>query len=299
MKTKKNRINGPNNVAYLFIAPALLFFVVFVLLPVVMTFCYSFFKYDGFNPMTFTGLSNYVRMFRDKIYFRSYLNTFIYVGLTLVLEVLVGLLLAAVVSAKVKGSILFRTAFFAPAMLPGVVVGLMWAFVYNQRFGLLNTLLGAIGLDALERSWLGDPKTALIAVSVVSGWIFSGYYMTIFYAAMQRIPQDIFDAAAIDGAGPVMQFLRIKLPLTMDMVWVAVLLCVTGGFQSFDLFYIMTNGQPNHATEIVTTWLVRTVFNDRDVGYGAALSVLLTLVVLALAGLGALLKKTASGGDAP
>ena len=184
-------------------------------------------------------------------------------------------------------------------MLPGVVVGLIWAFVYNQRFGLLNSLLKLIGLANWARSWLGDSRTALLAVCVVSGWVFSGYYMTIFYAAMQRIPRELYESAAIDGAGPVMQFLKVKLPLTMDMLWVTVLLCVTGGFQGFDLFYVMTNGQPNHATEIVTTWLVRTVFNNRDVGYGAALSVALTAVVLLIAWLiGRLQKQVWSGGEA-
>jgi raffinose/stachyose/melibiose transport system permease protein len=236
-------------------------------------------------------------MFADKIYIGSYGRTLFYIGMTLVLEVLVGLLLAGIVSSKIKGSILFRTAFFAPAMLPGVVVGLIWSFVYNQRFGLLNSLLTLFGLESWARSWLGDSRTALIAVCVVSGWVFSGYYMTIFYAAMQRIPRELFEAAEIDGAGPVLQFLKVKLPLTMDMVWVAVLLCVTGGFQGFDLFCVIFFFNDTATTEIYTTWLVRTVFSIRDVGYGAALSVMLTAVVLFLTWLIVSLQKRLLSGD--
>lgn len=277
-KKTKNEVSG-----YLFVAPAFIIFSVFVLLPVIMTFTYSFFRYDGFNPMQYIGLNNYSRLFSDKIHLQSYMNTFTYILLTLALEVGVGLFMAALVSSNIKGSIFFRTAFFTPVLLPGVVVGMLWTFVYNQRFGLLNTILEAIKLGSLTRSWLSDEKTALIAVSIVSGWIFAGYYMTIFYAAMQRIPKDLFDAASIDGASPTKQFLKIKLPLIMDMVVVAVLLCVTGAFQGFDLFYVMTNGQPNHKTEIVTTWLVRIVFNNRDVGYGSAMSVMLTVIVMLLA----------------
>lgn len=277
-KNQKKELSG-----YLFVAPAFIIFLIFVLLPVLITFAYSFFRYDGFNPMQYIGFSNYSRLYLDKIHLQAYMNTFIYIALTLVLEVGVGLTLAALVSARFKGSIFFRTAFFTPVLLPGVVVGMLWTFVYNQRFGLLNALLKAIKLESLAISWLSNEKTALIAVSVVSGWIFAGYYMTIFYAAIQRIPKDLYDAADIDGASPIRQFLYIKLPLIMDMVVVAVLLCVTGAFQGFDLFYVMTNGQPNHKTEIVTTWLVRIVFNNRDVGYGSAMSVVLTLIVLIMA----------------
>jgi len=288
---KTTTLTGNPLSAYLFLAPALSVFLVFVLIPVGVTFFYSFFRYDGFGEMEYVGLSNYVRLAGDKVLWQSYRNTFVYIGLTLFLEVTVGMFLAAIVSAKIRGSILFRTAFFAPVLLPGVVVGILWTFVYNQRFGILNAALSAAGLGTLTRSWLSDPQYALFAVSFVSGWIFSGYYMTIFYAAMQRIPKDLYDAAKIDGAGPVSMFFRIKLPLVMDMGIVGVLLCVTGAFQGFDLFYVMTNGQPNHATEIVTTWLVRIVFNHRDIGYGSAMSVLLTGVVLCLAALINRLKK--------
>jgi raffinose/stachyose/melibiose transport system permease protein len=165
-------------------------------------------------------------------------------------------------------------------MLPMVVVAVLWSFVYNPDFGLVNATLGAIGLDGLQRVWLGDTSTALAAVSVVSGWVYAGFYMMIFYAAFRQIPSDILEAARLDGAGEWALFRRIKVPMIRAAVWVGILLCVTGGFQGFDLFFVLTNGGPYGATEIPTTYLVKTVFRNGEVGYGSAMAVVLTAIVL-------------------
>jgi raffinose/stachyose/melibiose transport system permease protein len=167
-------------------------------------------------------------------------------------------------------------------MLPMVVIAVLWSFIYSDDGGLINSFLSAIGRDDLRRVWLGDPSTALMAVSVVSGWIYAGFYMAIFYAALQRVPKSLLEAARLDGASEWDLFFKIKAPLVRGMTEVAVLLCITGAFQSFDLFYVMTKGGPDHATEIITTYLVSTVFVDHEVGYGAALSVIMTVVVVGL-----------------
>jgi raffinose/stachyose/melibiose transport system permease protein len=212
----------------------------------------------------------------------AYRNTFAYIGLTLILEVLVGLVLAGLVTMRGKRTAFYRIAFFVPVMLPMVVIAVLWSFVYSDDIGLINTGLRDIGLDEWAPVWLGDPATALIAVSVVSGWIYAGFYMAIFYAALQRIPANIVEAATLDGASQWRIFFSVRVPMIRPIIEIAVLLCVTGAFQSFDLFYVMTNGGPDHATEIITTYLVEVVFRFHDLGYGAALATIMTVVVLAL-----------------
>jgi raffinose/stachyose/melibiose transport system permease protein len=203
----------------------------------------------------------------------------IYIAATLVLEVAVGLGLAGLVILR-SGGMWFRVAIFTPVMLPAVVVAVLWAFIYNPDFGLVNGALEAVGLEQLQRIWLGDPDTALLAVSVVSGWVFAGFYMMIFYAAFRQIPSEVIEAARLDGAGDWALFRRIMVPMIRGVTAVAILLAVTGGFQGFDLFFVLTNGGPYGATEIPTTLLVKTVFRNSEVGYGSAMAVLLTAIVV-------------------
>ncbi|MEI7744226.1 MAG: sugar ABC transporter permease [Chloroflexota bacterium] len=264
---------------YLFVLPAALLFGFAVLLPMVLTFGYSFTTWNGFGTMTFVGIDNYLAAINDAVFRNSFVHVLGYIAATLVLEVTVGLLLAGVISAR-AGGLWFRVAIFTPVMLPMVVVAVLWSFVYNPDFGLLNAGLAAVGLGDLQHIWLGDPSTALIAVSVVSGWVFAGFYMMIFHAALRQVPAEIIEAARLDGAGEWALFRRVKVPMIANAVWVAVLLCVTGGFQGFDLFFVLTNGGPYGATEIPTTYLVKAVFKNGDVGYGSAMAIILTAIVL-------------------
>jgi raffinose/stachyose/melibiose transport system permease protein len=266
---------------WLFLAGPLLAFGFAVLVPMVFTLGYSFTEWNGFGPMTFVGLENYLAAAADPIFRDSFVHVCLYIAATLVLEVLVGLVLAGVVSAT-AGRLWFRVAIFTPVMLPMVVVAVLWSFVYNPDFGLVNATLAGLGLEELQRVWLGDPGTALAAVSVVSGWVYAGFYMMIFYAAFRQIPSEVVEAARLDGAGERALFRRIKVPMIRSAVWVAVLLCVTGGFQGFDLFFVLTNGGPYGATEIPTTYLVKTVFRNADVGYGSAMAIVLTAIVLGI-----------------
>jgi raffinose/stachyose/melibiose transport system permease protein len=267
---------------YLFLGPALLVFGFAVLWPVLMTFAYSFTTWNGYGPMTFVGIDNYVKAAQDAIFRDSFTHVLIYIAVTLVLEVLVGLCLAGLVSAIRRGSLWFRVAIFTPVMLPMVVVAVLWKFVYNSDFGLLNAALQALGLESMERVWLGDTSTALLAICVVSGWVFAGFYMTIFYAAFSQVSAEVVEAARLDGANEWQIFRRVKVPMIRNAITVSVLLCVTGGFQGFDLFYVMTNGGPYGSTEIPTTYLVKSVFSFGNVGYGSAMAILLTVIVVVI-----------------
>ena len=264
---------------WLFLAPGLAVFGAAVLLPMVLTVGYSFTEWDGFGPMSFVGLDNYTRAIGDSLFRDSFVHVVIYIAATIVLEVGVGLLLAGLITMR-RAGMWFRVAIFVPVMLPLVVVAVLWSFVYNPDFGLINGALEALGLEGLQRIWLGDPATALLAISVVSGWVYAGFYMVIFYAAFRQIPAEIEEAAKLDGAGEWALFRHIKVPMIRGAIGVGILLCVTGGFQGFDLFFVLTNGGPYGATEIPTTLLVKTVFRASDVGYGSAMAVLLTVIVV-------------------
>lgn len=264
---------------HLFVAPALAVFAFAVLLPVGITAVYSFTEWNGHGPKIFVGFANYLHALTDPIFLGSFWHIAIYIAATLVLEVAVGLVLAGIAHA-LRRSLWLRVAIFTPVLLPTVVVSVLWAFIYDVDFGLIHGALDFFGLLSLERIWLGDPSTALMAISVTSGWIFAGFYMTIFYAALGQVDPEVIEAARLDGTGEFRLFTRIKVPMIRSSVMVGALICITGGFQGFDLFYIMTNGGPYGATEIPTTYLVKTAFHFSDVGYGAAMSILLTAVIV-------------------
>ena len=189
-----------------------------MVVPIGLTAGYSFFRWDGLGPFEAVGLLNYRRAIQDSIFRSSFVHAAIYIGLTIVLEVFVGMALAGLLTARPKRGTLFRVAFFVPVMLPMVVIAVLWAFVYNPDIGLLNASLRGVGLDSLARVWLGDPDTALVAISVVSGWVFAGFYMAIFYAAFQQIPATVLEAAQLDGAGGVPIFWHVKVPMVRHAV---------------------------------------------------------------------------------
>ncbi|AIQ38925.1 sugar ABC transporter permease [Paenibacillus sp. FSL R5-0912] len=276
-------------------SPALLLFAFVVLIPVLMTFVFSFYDWNGIGHMKFTGFDNYIRAFQDRIYINSYGHTLIYIVATVVVEVLVGLGLAGLITMGRKGSGIFRLAFFVPVMLPMIVVSYLWKFVYNSDFGLINILLEKIGLESWTRVWLGNPDTALYAICIVSGWVYAGFYMTIFYSGIQRISKEVYESAHLDGAGEGQIFFKIKVPMIRNLVETGIMLCVLTGFQSFDLFYVMTNGGPYNSTEIVTTYLVKVVFTHMSIGYGSALAVIMTIVIAIIGLVAGRLKKKDSG----
>jgi raffinose/stachyose/melibiose transport system permease protein len=281
---------------YLLATPALALFTFAVLGPIVATGVFSFFDWNGFGAFEPVGLANYLRAAADPIFRASFIHVGIYIALTIGLEVFVGLILAGLVTARPKGTGFFRVAFFIPVMLPMVVVAVLWGFVYNPDFGLLNTAMERVGLGSLTQIWLGNTSTALTAVSVVSGWVFAGFYMAIFYAGFNQIPSDVIEAARIDGASEIQTFWAIKVPMIRHVIEIALLLCITGGFQAFDLFYVLTNGGPFNSTEIPTTYLVKVVFRNQQIGYGSAMAVIMTLVVLAMGGLYLRLRRRSEAG---
>lgn len=264
---------------YLFILPALLLFSVFILVPLAGALYYSFTIWDGLATAEWVGFRNYIRAFYDQVHRQSYLNVLLYIAGTIILEVVFGLVMAVLLNSNRRGFGFLRGLFFSPMIVSMVAAGILWTFVYDYRNGLINETLRTLGLGQFAEPWLSNPDAALIAVTIVSGWKYAGFFMIIYLAALRRIPNTLYEAARLDGANALQQFFLITLPLLRETTIVTILICVTGGFAAFDLFFTMTNGGPFNATEIPTTWIVKQAFDRHNMGYGAALTIIMTIVV--------------------
>jgi ABC-type sugar transport system permease subunit len=283
MQRRAGSIAGASGVANaLFVAPAMLLFAAFVLWPLAASLYYAFTAWDGIGTPRFIGLANFRRAFADTVHLFSYLHVSLYILGTLLFEVTFGLLMAVLLDSDRRGFALLRGLFFSPMVLSMSAAGVLWTFVLDYRTGLLNSVLRGIGVPEAAQPWLSQPSTALVSIMIVSGWKFSGFYMVIFFAAIRRIPQSLYEAAILDGAGRFRCFRSITLPLLRQNILVCVLIAVTGGFAGFDLFFTLTNGQPYGATEVPATWIVKQAFDQDQIGYGIALTVILTAVVSAI-----------------
>jgi ABC-type sugar transport system permease subunit len=268
----------------LFVAPALLLFGLFVLWPLASSVYYAFTSWSGYAAPEWVGVDNFRRaLFDDQVHLSAYLHVTLYILGTLVLEVSFGLVMAVVLNSDRRGFSIMRGMFFSPMVLSMTAAGVLWAFVLDYRLGLLNSVLRGLGLDDWAQPWLSQSSTALIAIMFVSGWKFAGFYMVIFFAALRRIPRSIYEAATLDGATPVKQFFTITLPLLRQQMLTCVLLAITGGFAGFDLFFTMTNGGPFDATQVPATWIIRQGFDNNQLGYATAMTVILAVVVMIVA----------------
>ncbi|MGE3873179.1 MAG: carbohydrate ABC transporter permease [Parvibaculaceae bacterium] len=264
---------------FLFVAPALVLYAAFVLWPLASSVYYSMTDWDGIGQARWIGFANFERAFNDKIHLASYLHVTLYILGTLVFEVSFGLFMAVLLDSDRPGFALLRALFFSPVVLSMSAAGVLWTFVFDYRTGIINAALKNLGLADWAQPWLAQPATALLCVMLVSGWKFAGLYMILFFAALRRIPRHLYEAARLEGAGSFWCFFKVTLPLLRQNVLVAVLLAVTGGFAGFDLFFTMTNGQPYNSTEVPATWIMKQAFDNDQLGYGIALTVILTLVV--------------------
>jgi raffinose/stachyose/melibiose transport system permease protein len=266
---------------YAMLLPALVLLAVFVVAPVAYGLYLSLLRWSGFEPPVFIGFDNYVRLWeRDRVFRHALANNVIFAVSVVVGKNVLGLLLALLLNQRLRGSTFFRTALFLPVTMSFVVVGLLWSWIYNPTFGLLDAGLRAIGLGALSRPWLSDPSTALWAIIAVDIWKWTGFHMVLYLAGLQTIPRDLYEAATIDGAGRWRQLLDVTLPMLAPVTFVNVLLALNGAFvRNFDLVYVMTGGGPNHQTEVVLTHMVSEAFRQGNLGYSAAMGYVLFAIV--------------------
>jgi multiple sugar transport system permease protein len=268
--------------ALLFVAPDTLGLLIFVAIPMVLALALGFFDISGFGTYSFAGLTNYKRMFTDPLFLNSVWVTVTYVVLFVAGVFVVSLTLALLVKQKLPFVGVFRSMFFLPNVVSLVVIGLVWQFMLVDGRGVVNQFLDVVGLGNF--SWLGNPSLALFTVVAVSIWFFMGYYMVIFLAALQDIPQEYYDAARVDGAGTWATFWHVTWPLMKPTSFFVLLVStITGvaGLQAFDLIYIMTEGGPANKTMLGIFYIYQQAFMFNDYGYAAAMASFLVLVLLA------------------
>lgn len=268
--------------ALLFVAPDALGLFLFLAVPMVLALGLGFFDVSGFGGYSFAGLTNYKRMFSDPLFLNSIRVTALYVGGFVAGVFVVSLGLALLVKQKLPFVGLFRSMFFLPHVVSLVVVGLVWQFMLIDGRGIVNQFLDAMGLGGV--SWLGNPRYALATVVAVSIWFFMGYYMVIFLAALQDIPQEYYDAAHVEGANGWQTFRHVTWPLLKPTSFFVLLVStITGvaGMQAFDLVYVMTEGGPANKTMLGIFYVYQQAFQYNDYGYAAAMASFLVLVLLA------------------
>ncbi|UQZ47279.1 sugar ABC transporter permease [Bacillus sp. PK3-037] len=277
-------VNQNRIIPYLFLLPALVF-LLFVYIPIFENVFLSLFQWSSFSPeKTFIGLKNYVELFRDPVFYQALTNNVLYAVISIVCQVFGGLILAAVLEDKLvrKWSPFFRTVFFLPVVISMTVIALLFDFIYNPETGLLNQLLQAIGLDQLTRAWLGEDSTAMLSVIFVSQWQSVGYIAMLYIVSIQKIPDELYEAARLDGAGKIQQFFHITIPQTKEMSFVAVVMTLTGAFTVFNEPYILTGGGPGNASEVLSTFLYKSAFTKDMMGYASAIATVVLLITLAL-----------------
>ena len=260
---------------------AVLLFTVFVMAPFFVGIYTSFFRWDGFSAMKFNGIKNYLYVFRDEIFWKAIKNTFVYAILVTVFKNVIAFFLASILVKNFFGITVFRTAIYIPVTLSYIVIGILWTWIYNPTFGLLNSLLTALGLERLIVGWLSDANVALFSVIAVDIWKWIGYHMVLYIAGLQGVPKDLYEAAEIDGAGRLAKLRYVTIPMVNATIVINVLMSITGAFVSnYDIVYIMTNGGPYHSTEVSLTYIMKTAFTDSNFGKANAMSVVLFLMVL-------------------
>ena len=267
---------------YVWVAPALILFFVFSLLPLIVGLGLSFVSWDGVAPLRFVGIENYIDAMRDGAYWGAIVHNVIYAVGTVIGKMVLGFGLALVLNQAMPGRAIFRTALFLPVVLSFVVVGLMWNWIYDYNSGLINTGLSSIGLGSLKQPWLGNPSVALGALIVVDIWKWFGFHMVIFLAGLQSIPSELYEAARIDGSTRWQEVRRITLPLMVPITMINLILAASGAFNVFDVVYVMTQGGPVNATNVAMVDIYTEAFQFYHFGYASALSVVQLVLVGAI-----------------
>lgn len=271
---------------YLLLLPAVLIMLVFVYLPVFQNFYFSLFRWSSIDPtMKFIDIQNYVRIFSDKIVATALRNNVVYSIISVIFQVGLSLVLAAILEAKIirpSMATAFRNTLFMPAVLAITVVGITFQLIYSPNSGLINQLLNAVGLESLTRAWLGEETTAIYAIIAVSQWQWVGYDMILFVVAIQAIPEEMYEAASIDGASVLQKFWNITVPMVRETILVLTTITVIGGFKVFDIIWVMTAGGPNNSSQTLGSYLYRVGFRNDEMGYASALATLLFFITLIL-----------------
>ena len=269
--------------AYLYVAPSVLVLAAFIVVPLLQTFQYSFYDWNGIGASTWAGLKNYAAVFTDVHLRDAFLHVSVLLLFYAAVPVILGLGLTIVLSHanRLRGVGFFRTVLFLPQVIASVVVGTIWVSIYAPH-GLLNQALGMIGLGDLSRAWLGDYTFALVAIGFIGTWVNTGLCLVLFLGGVQNIEPSVFEAARIDGAGPLREFFGVTLPALRGQLAIALTLTVTATLKSFDIVYITTQGGPGTSTTVPAFEAFNRAFNTGQVGSAAAVAIALTVLIMVI-----------------
>ena len=272
---------GRSRAAFLFVLPALVLYLLFMVWPFIQSIWFAMTDWNGATATkNFVGLANFAELLRDDLFRLALRNNLVWVVIGTVSPLVIGLALAMLLWNRPKGFTLFRTVFFLPHILLTVVIGIIWGWIYNPIFGILNKGLDSIGLEDISRGWLGDPNTALSAVLIAAIWAEVGFVFVILLAGLQNVSRDLLEAATIDGANAWHRFKDVTVPQLANVLNVVTALLLIGGFNVFDIIFVMTSGGPANATQTMATMTYDQAFTLNRVGYGAAISLVMTAISL-------------------
>lgn len=262
----------------LLLAPTLLIYIVYVVAPVFIAARYSTTKFSGIGEPKPVGLSNYARLLEDPIFIIALKNTLIVLVVTLVILIPGSFLLALLIRRTTRAMAAARAINYAPAIIAPILVGLIWVFILDPEIGLINQTLRAVGLGDLAQMWIGGDKLTPVSLAIVQSWQSLGYIATIFIAGMTLIPEELYEAAELDGASSTGKIFHITIPLLNETFKMNTILVITLVFKIFETVLQLTNGGPNHQSELLVTYMYYTTFTAGQYGYGMSIAVA-TLVI--------------------
>lgn len=268
--------DNQNYAGVIFILPAVLGALIFIIIPVICSFGLSFTKWDLLNPISFVGLENYKNLLNDSVFKQILLNTVVFAVATSVLGVIIPLVLAAILNSKIRGSEFFKTAYFLPFITPMVVIGIVWGWIFDPNIGLLNQFFH------IHINWLYDTRFAMPALIIVSVWKLIGYNMIIFLSSLSTISNSLFEAAKIDGANSFQIFKNVTIPVLSPTIFFVVIITAISSFQVFDLIYLMTQGGPFNSTNVLVYSIYQNAFEYFNVGKASAIAYILFAIILVL-----------------
>ena len=262
--------------AFIFILPAVLGTLIFIVIPVIFSFSLSFINWDLLSPMSFAGLNNYREVLTDSSFLQVLINTFVFAISTSVFAVIIPLVLACILNNKIRGSNFYKTAYFLPFITPMIVIAIVWQWIFDPNIGLLNQLFH------LNIKWLYDARFAMPALITVSVWKLIGYNMIIFLSGLSTINQELLEAAKIDGANTWQTFKNVTLPLLSPTIFFVIVITTISSFQVFDLIYIMTEGGPDNSTMVMVYSIYKYAFEFFDIGKASAIAYILFAIIFVL-----------------
>ncbi|GIO98843.1 sugar ABC transporter permease [Paenibacillus sp. FSL W8-0187] len=273
-----DKVMSNKKIIALYVLPALLVIMAVVYIPILLTAYYGLNEWNGIGAMTFIGLDNYQALLSDGKFWDSAWHSLL-LAVFSAASLMIYLAVAMVLASKIKGANLFRKIYLIPMLLSSVAIAQLWLRIYHPTNGIVNSFLESIGITN-PPAWLAESSLVLFALFIPILWQYAGFYILIYYAALKNIPASLVEAAKIDGATSMQIAFRIKLPLIMEVIKVTIVLAVVGSLKYFDLIFVMTDGGPNGASEVMASYMYHTAFRAYDFGYGSAIGFFLLVICL-------------------